>query len=525
MALPTSLTKRAYDLDSDMGSDTFDFRKAQEDLKAALAARENRLFDPTLLAMAQGFLAPTKTGGFAESLGTAAGLAGQAVEREQKFGMENAQMRMQVAQMGLEQARKAKAGKMLGELLPTRAPAGAPSSAITTLAGAPEAGSTEAGAPEAGAPQQPPTSARAVTGADIAKLAMYDKEAADVLAKGVQIDRDRYIISQNGIVFDRAIGQYVTEIPIPGQTQSDYSTPFGTFKMTPNEYAQLGRAISQGKGREWMDMWRQGKIDVTGKPVVGATAGADTTAGGEVPVGRQPTSVSEAKAAATKVEAEQVAKSRSEQTAEVRSAAKAAIQMVPLFERANQLLATKGIEKALGVLENGDFLSAIGSLADEGVRVGPYAVTIPSVRKIVSQFTQDPEVISAVTQLGQIEALWQMASRKGLGSGTSVSNMEQAMANATVPSFKDPKDAYVKKLQFLKEKADFDRELGRAIKRTNLQFEDFEDTPEFVKLFDNYRTRLGNISGVDPAKVQGASGSTSGSSSSATDLRKRLRLP
>ena len=519
MALPTSLTKRAYALDSDMGSDTFDFRKAQEDLKAALAARENRLFDPTLLAMAQGFLAPTKTGGFAESLGTAAGLAGQAVEREQKFGMENAQMRMQLAQMGLEQNRKNKALSMVGDLFPK--PAGAPT--VGASDGAPAVGGapvTESAKP----PAQPTGGMRSITGADIFKISQYDKELGDALAKAVGVDRDRFKISQNGIVFDTGTEKYLN-IPIPGQTQSDYSTPFGTFKMTPNEYTQLGQAISKGKGREWMDMWRQGKIDVFGEPVVGATAGANTTAGGEVPVGRQPTSVSEAKAAATKVEAEQVAKSRSEQTAEVRSAAKAAIQMVPLFERANQLLATKGIEKALGVLENGDFLSAIGSLADEGVRVGPYAVTIPSVRKIVSQFTQDPEVISAVTQLGQIEALWQMASRKGLGSGTSVSNMEQAMANATVPSFKDPKDAYVKKLQFLKEKADFDRELGRAIKRTNLQFEDFEDTPEFVKLFDNYRTRLGNISGVDPAKVQGASGATSGSSSSATDLRKRLRLP
>jgi len=189
------------------------------------------------------------------------------------------------------------------------------------------------------------------------------------------------------------------------------------------------------------------------------------------------------------------------------------------------LLATKGIETALGVLEKPDFLAQIGVIADEGIRVGPYAVTIPSVRKVVSQFTQDPAVISAVTQLGQIEALWQMASRKGLGSGTSVSNMEQAMANATVPSFKDPKDAYVKKLEFLKEKANFDRELGRELKRTGMQFEDFEDTPEFTKMFDNYRTRLGNIGGVDPAKVQGASGSPSGSSSAATDLRKRLRLP
>jgi hypothetical protein len=55
-----------------------------------------------------------------------------------------------------------------------------------------------------------------------------------------------------------------------------------------------------------------------------------------------------------------------------------------------------------------------------------------------------------------------------------------------------------------------------------MQFEDYEDTPEFTKMFDNYRTRLGNIGGVDPAKVQGASGAPSGSA--ATDLRKRLRI-
>jgi hypothetical protein len=512
MALPTSLTKKAYDLESDTDSDTFDFRKAQEDLKAALSARENRLFDPTLLAMAQGFLAPTKTGGFAESLGTAAGLAGQSLEREQKSGMENAQMRMQIAQMGMEQARKAKAGKMLGELLPSGAPASAPAGA-TTLAGAPEAGAPS------GAPQQPPTSGRPVTGSDIAKLSMYDKEAADALEKGVKLDRDRYIISQNGIVFDRAAGRYVTDIPIPGQTQSDYSTPFGTFKMTPNEYAQLGDAISKGKGKEWIDMWRTGKIDVSGKPVAGAPVEGATPTG---QTGRPTTSEAEAAAAAKKVEAEGTARTRVAQTTEVKEAAKAAIQMTPLYERAKQLLATKGIETYLGVLEKPDFLAQIGVIADEGIRVGPYAVTIPSVRKVVSQFTQDPAVISAVTQLGQIEALWQMASRKGLGSGNSISNMEQAMANATVPSFKDPKDAYVKKLEFLKEKADFDRELGRALKRTGMQYEDFEDTPEFGKMFDSYRTRLGNIGGVDPAKVQGASGATSGSA--ATDLRKRLRI-
>ena len=48
------------------------YKSALQKMKAALDMRENRMFDPQLLAMAQGFLSPTKTGSFGESLGQAA---------------------------------------------------------------------------------------------------------------------------------------------------------------------------------------------------------------------------------------------------------------------------------------------------------------------------------------------------------------------------------------------------------------------------------------------------------------------
>ena len=510
MALPSSLIKKPVDLsgdDTDEEGYKADFRKSQADLKAALAARENQLFDPVLLALAQGFAAPTRSGGFGESLGTAAGLASQAAQGQQKSAMETAQMRMQLAQMGLEQGRKEKAQQMASNLF--NKPAGAEGVATAgTTAGAP------AGAP---AGTQPAGGMREITGEDIFKLTQADKELGDALAKAVQLDRDRFKISQNGIVFDTALRQYIN-IPIPGQTQSKYDTPFGSFNMTPNEYAQLGQAMAQGKGKDWITMWRQGKIDVNGQPIAGATAekAPPITVAGRQTVGEQ-----EAAAKAQQEEAVGGAKTRVEQTREVKDAAKAAMTLIPLYDRADKLLKTKGIESALGVFENPDFLAQIGTIVDEGIRVGPYAINAPSMRKIATNFATDQNVINALTELGQVEAMWQFAQRKGLGSGTSVSNMEQQLVNAMGPNFKDPKDAYVKKLQFMREKANFEQKLGQELRRTKMQYEDYADTEDFDRLFADYRNRLERIGEVKmPPKLGGKVDPSAGA-----DLRKKIGLP
>lgn len=492
------------------GTPAYDeYINAQQTIKDILAERENRLFDPTLLAMAQGFFAPTKTGGFGESLGNVAGALAPVQQAEDKRSMENAQMRLQMAQMNVEQARKQKAQEMATSLMPkpvgaTAAPAGGAG------AGAPTGGAP-AGAPAAQPSAQPAGQMRPVTGADIFALSALDKDMGNALAEAVKMDRDRFVISQNGIVFDKAAGTYVTDIPIPGQTQSKYDTPFGSFNMTPNEYAQLGQAISKGQGKEWINMWRQGQVDATGKPVAGGAPSAEVK-------GRPTTSESEAAAKAKNVEAEGTARTRVEQTAEAKNAAKAAMTLIPLYDRADKLLKTKGIDQALGVFERPDFLAQIGTIVDEGIRVGPYAINAPSMRKIATNFSTDQNVINAITELGQVEAMWQFAQRKGLGSGTSVSNMEQQLVNAMGPNFKDPKDAYVKKLQFMREKANFEQKLGRELYRTGKQYEDYENTEDFDRLFSDYRSRLERIGEVKvPPKVGGAVDPSAGDA-----LRKQI---
>ena len=77
-------------------------------------ANRKMMFDPTLLAMAEGFLSPTQTGGFGESLGKAAGKVGAAQEIEDKRQMELREREVAVAGQGIElQRMKARDAELL----------------------------------------------------------------------------------------------------------------------------------------------------------------------------------------------------------------------------------------------------------------------------------------------------------------------------------------------------------------------------------------------------------------------------
>lgn len=91
-----------------MGSESDSYRAAKaevdaarESMKAALTDRKNRV-DPSMLALAQGFLAPTRTGSFGESLGTAVGAYGKAQETEGQRAAELAKMRYELANTALK---------------------------------------------------------------------------------------------------------------------------------------------------------------------------------------------------------------------------------------------------------------------------------------------------------------------------------------------------------------------------------------------------------------------------------------
>jgi hypothetical protein len=137
------MAEKQVNLAQGYGSPAYErYEAAQKKFEDMLAERENRLFDPTLLAMAQGFLAPTKTGSFGESLGNVAGAVAPVQAAEDKRAMDMARMRLEMAQqgvqtdIGLQQQKNINADiarNTAGFVPPTTAPA-APSAAQGTQA-------------------------------------------------------------------------------------------------------------------------------------------------------------------------------------------------------------------------------------------------------------------------------------------------------------------------------------------------------------------------------------------------------
>ena len=85
------------------------WQSALQRITSALDAREGNTNQQLLLAISQGLLTPGPTGHFGESLGNAAGAASKVMQAQEASGLENAKMRLQLAQSEREQANKTKA--------------------------------------------------------------------------------------------------------------------------------------------------------------------------------------------------------------------------------------------------------------------------------------------------------------------------------------------------------------------------------------------------------------------------------
>jgi hypothetical protein len=125
------------------------YQEALAKLTESLDTRKNRFFDPTLLAAAAGFLAPTQTGGFGESLGKAAANIGPAEAASQKEEQDILQQKLGLAGQGLElqrlKARDAELGKYLNPQ--GQAPAPAPTGPLAGPQAAPVNGPLSAPPP------------------------------------------------------------------------------------------------------------------------------------------------------------------------------------------------------------------------------------------------------------------------------------------------------------------------------------------------------------------------------------------
>jgi hypothetical protein len=477
-----------------------EYRDQQKLLMDSLVNRK-QLFDPTLLAMAQGFLAPTKTGSFGEALSNAAGQVAPVMQAEEKRAQEIAKMRFDMAQQNFMLNRKDQAARMLA---PPQAGAPAEAPAAGASAGAPAAGGTAT--PAIAAPAVPVPAALAQYGHITPELALRiglkDPELGkmanqylDAVNAKKKLDQEAVRFTEKGsFVVDPAKPGGGTFTPAPG---GDYVTRFipsvGNTLVTREDAMKLD-AVKDVLSRTPDDADAQKEltriISKTRGPQKGAATGPMTPSQAEL----------DKKRAELDVESE--AKSDAARKEDFRTKAQAAMTRLPSLSSLEQFAISPESSKLLGVFEGSSLGQAIAKMVDP---------TLPQLREAFTQYGLPEGVKANQAFTLQQTALVNSEIRKitrAPGEGAQ-SDLENRMALAAGLDKTDTPGGFLKKVRFLKAQAEFQRDVGRELNKSKMPANDFLFSDKYQNLLQNYEQRLGRILDLSPQQAmpsQGASG-------------------
>lgn len=538
-----------------------DYLDAQQNIKDIIAQREEgRLFDPTMLAMAQGFLSPTKTGSFGESLANVAGAVAPVQAAEEKRAMDMAKMRLEVAQQGLQTSmdvdRVNNIKSMFPNMFPQKgqpagapagaqpmgAPAGAPApvGASTLPAGAPvpapapigaPMGAPAGGAPQAVAPRPvaPVTPVAAPTEAPdgglplgvagtqaslmnlspdeqkLVALGMYEKKPLFDTLKDINKMR------QESMVYKENYGIHVpsnTIYPFPTSKMEDVTFPGmkGVYKANAGDVMRLNHYAQTEDPR-----YNIVKDRIINGPKVGRPPEA-TPAVGAPPAApaRQP-SVGE-------VEAES-ARQKEMKTGEAKTEVKRRETLPDDISRASNLARSANSlyeivdknPKGFGTFEKPGIIPAIGTLVRDGIRANATSVNMGGFEDATRQ--ANPKIkesdISAVRLAAAEQANIELAYAKMFLSGDGpITEGERMIARrAGAGTVSNSPEVLKLRAQFVGKRAEFEKErldnYRQFIeKNPDATYLNYLGTPEYKKSVDTYDKWVRGMSGKTSTKPQ-----------------------
>lgn len=522
------------------------YKQTQRELREALENRQNQLFDPVLLAMAQGFFSPTKAGGFGESLANVAAAVGPVQEREQKRQMEMAQIRAELAaqELGQMQAtRRERGAQGIMRGLVEGAPAGVPTGQAGVVARAgttPTATTSEAVAEgqestrtTAPAPKVPSTTGglRPIMESDIAAMSEYDPKRAEMLDKIMKSQRDRLVVTQGGAVFDRVLGDFTGQ-RVPSQEQKEYRTPFGRVFMLPWQHDIFVDAAQRGLGREWMENFKATGVASpasTMKPSAG-------TPGAAAEPGRMRTVEEErAEEAAQKVLAEERAKGIAKRTEEAINAGQNFTSRMATYNSLDRVASRPDADKVFGILNRPGVAEAITRLASDTVRAGAgNTISVPGLESALRNVGLPQELINQYQfALSQMANLQLQQSRITEGQG-AVSDRERELFAVAAITDRDNPATIRAKLDMYRIKARFDRELSNELIKSGLTLDQFKiqrrdwlepREQKYLEQVESVVDRLGLPAPKRGTRATPSQQPSGAASDSAADIRRRLNLP
>lgn len=504
------------------------YQEALAKLNQSLDLRKNRMFDPTWLAVAKGFLGPTQTGSFFESLGRVAGGLSEAQEQRIKEQQEEARQRLDVAGAGLELERLKQQQRAIEQYanrrgIPGQVSVGAPSPVPSSPAGGLPAAAPSGGlpatapsggspAPAAGALPTPPglegvtgipvmpPEPGFITGDEYLALNRFNKNVSlpELLKAAQEIDRKRTIEKEAGIV-DRATGLFYQ---FPKGEQVNRQIEGKTYPVDQRTAMLLDMYAASNDPRYW-DVAKR----VTEGPTRGRPTGERPTEGGAPAEAGRPKSLEELKAEEKEAEALAAARGKTagEREAAITDKTSQARQIYGITERVNNAL--KASENYFGIFARTGPFSAVGNLFSQGFQTPSGSFNLPafenSVRAMLPGIKQSDldNISNAAADLAQLELLFARSAFAGQGA---VSNLERQLGAKVPGTTSNSPDVLRMRMQLLKERAQYDIDVGDAWreyqdKNPGKSFLQFERSTSYRNILRNYEERLGELEKRMPA--------------------------
>lgn len=542
------MANKAPDYTNVIGSDAMqEYLDAQKNARDKYDERNNRLFDPTMLAMAQGFLAPTKTGSFGESLGNVAAAVGPAQAAEEKRTMEMAKMRLEMAQQGVQTDIQTKQAQMRQNLInedlgadspyakppvapqvaPQPAPPAAPTGGLPSAPQTPAMPAPPAQAPLSMAQPAPPTpqapapmAQQAPAGTQLFPAQPEGFTAQEKLdyKRGIAAGKDPYEIRKDimenrrkNISVNQAgtsavnlqTGQQFGFDPTPTKT---YIHGYGSYEIPASQARMLGEAQNAedyAKIAKMIVFGQQQKAATPSTPNATPTGAAPANAPAQVQ--RPTTAQAEANAEELKAEAKQNAENRAKRTSLAIDKLEPAIEVRAVAESAKNLVNQEGGNLVVGIFEKPKIGSILGKMVDEGkftpvgfrdaMVAANVAFTVDQKPDETSQQYTDRKqaILDRYYQMGtQVARAKFEASTLAKGQG-AFSDGERRMFAETTISTKMSVSSMNKTADMLIARANFAESVGDKILDSNMSYDKFRRTPEYKKMLTAYEAKLQSI--------------------------------
>ena len=453
------------------------YQEALDRVTQSLDARKNRLFDPTLLAMAEGFLAPTRTGSFGESLGIAAGKLRGAEEAEFKREQELAQAQLGLAQQGMQLEQQRQMSRAYDEALK---PAGGPPAAAPAGGAPPAAGAVTPGAAPGAEPQGfqiAPPMPLSMTKEKFLRAAQLERKPIGQALKEWDDYSRKQRETKEGYVFDYGAGR-AFPVPKAEQVNIQIRGHSGTYPVSQEDAMRLAALERSGD--------TAGYKTLADRIVKGPAGTARIASVEEL----------EQERGRGKIIAEDEAKTETELRKEIITRGNQAGERIRVGNQVLTLAEDPAASRMFGILNNPSWTSQLAKIAENAARVGDYSIGIPVIQDVLRNMKLTPQEIARYQYGAMLFAQSQLeASQLAKGQG-QVSDFERRLFAATAMTSEDTPATLQMKAKALIARGQVERQIARLWEESKGRYRsvsEFKRSDEYDKLIADYDAKLAKL--------------------------------